>query len=690
MLPRSKNTILHTSSLLTSCLSALREHNVLKKRKAYSTSQPNNQWPLHNSFLLPNLHLTSTNDQTATISTTAAPKIPSRPAKQPAKHIKPAQQAAKKEDSRDFDNQAPKRTKKEQKISSYAATQHTGNTSSSNPPSPPRPPSPPANSPNRPPQRVASQTNSDPALASLDEKYLSLTEQTCQLLVKVANATEQDGWQVIGTTKDVFIMKKPPPKGAPPYNCVKGTGMVRAPPEFVLRFLKNPTNTQQLDDLLKESKIFHEVSSAIHIVQLLYKAVWPTSPREFSVMSVSGQVDEHTWVQAGLSVQDPRIPEAKGYVRGDLVVGGYVIRSISGKPELSEVTYAVQADMKGSLPSFAVNKITESQPQCVSRLRNLVEPFYNSVKKDPQKLRELEETYEIVQILPGIRQQNSPPLEPELQDQTVSPTPVPDDSSPKSFPSSSSVSGEQIAPEAVELEGGGGGRVEGAWQDKQDSKLGKDPNTLGVFDEVGLEEDFRKDSSGFETPELVEETENATLDVVPGSEQQPISMHFESTTGTRPASDGQDGSATCLDEGGLIIMETLETYTPLELSSAQESEEEGQEEVGEGEMAGDKQGGGGADEQGGGEEKEEEGKAERGKEAGRNGERNGERKGEEQVRSEGRGEGEEVEVGVEEEEEVFIMKRGPSLELKLPPYPREATREDAEDSESVRYPWYSS
>jgi len=95
-------------------------------------------------------------------------------------------------------------------------------------------------------------------------------------------------------------------------------------------------------------------------------------------------------------------------------------------------------------------------------------------------------------------------------------------------------------------------------------------------------------------------------------------------------------------------------------------------------MAGDKQGGGGADERGGGEEKEEEGKAERGKEAGRN----GERKGEEQVQSEGRGEGEEVEVGVEEEEEVFIMKRGPSLELKLPPYPREATREDAEDSES--------
>ena len=662
MLPRSNDAIHRTTSLLTSHLSALREHIVLKKLKAYSTSQPNNPWPLRNSFLSPSPHPTSTNDQNATTSRTTAPKVPNRLDRQPTKPVKPAQQAARKEDSRSLKNQAPEHTKKEQdrtkKTRQYAATQHTGIASSSTPPSPP------GHRPDSPPHRVAA--SSDPAVVSLDEKYISLTKQTCELLISVADATEEDGWLVIGTVKDVFVMKKPPEKGAPPINCVKGTGMVRAPPEFVLRYLKDPAHTKLLDDLLKESKIVHEVSSAIHIVQLLYKAIWPTSPREFSVMSVSGQVDERTWVEAGISVQDPRIPEPKGYVRGDLIVGGYVVRSISGSPELSEVTYAVQTDLKGSIPSFAVNKVTESQPQCVNRLRNLVEPFYATMKRDPRKMRELEEKVKIVHISPSVRQQNSPPPELELPDQIVNPTP--DNTSPNSFPSSSSVSEEQITPELDELEGERGGRGgEGAWQDKEDSKLDKEPNMSKVFDEVGLEEDFRKNSSGFETPELVEEFENVTLDALQGSEQQPLpSMHFESVTGT----NGQDGGATYLDEGGLIIMETLETYTPPELSSAPGSEEGGEEEGEEGEMERDKPRGGG--------DEQEEGKEERGKEA-------GERMEGEEVRPEGREEGggvDEGEEGMEEEEEVvFVEKRGPSLELKLPRYPRETTREDAEDSE---------
>ena len=237
-------------------------------------------------------------------------------------------------------------------------------------------------------------------MATLDARYFGVAEASAQKLVEAADGQEREGWVMVGTTKDVKVMKKPAGKDEPPVNSVKGVGRVNAPPQFIVRVLHDPKYTTVLDDMLKESRVKQELSKSLHLVHLLYKAVWPTAPREFTVLSILGQLDDRTWISSGVSVDDPRMPPEKGYVRGQLEVGGYLIRSVPSNPEVSEVTYVARVNLKGNIPAFAVNKISESQPLCVNRLRVLMEPLYVKMKSDPQKMREFEEKYPIAMVVP--------------------------------------------------------------------------------------------------------------------------------------------------------------------------------------------------------------------------------------------------------------------------------------------------
>ena len=175
--------------------------------------------------------------------------------------------------------------------------------------------------------------------------------------------------------------------------------MIRAPPQFLLRVLENPEYTIQLDDQLKEIRPIHKIDGTTSfLAHLLYKAVWPTAPRDFAFLGMACQWDDDTWIDAVCSIQDSRIPEEKGYVRADLLIGGYVIKACPGQPEMSDVTYIFKLDLKGNVPTFIVNKIGQAQPLCVNTLRNFAEPLYVEMKKDSQRLKEFEDTYPILPI----------------------------------------------------------------------------------------------------------------------------------------------------------------------------------------------------------------------------------------------------------------------------------------------------
>ena len=252
------------------------------------------------------------------------------------------------------------------------------------------------------PPPISPLTPSPPSAGSpVGSRYEQQGRESCDRLVAAALATDNDGWTPIGTNRDVFIMKKPPQKGEASVNCVKGTAIVRAPPDFVYRVLKTRGNAGKFDDMLKEARVIDEVSDATRLVHLLYKAVWPTSARDFTVITTAGRYDGSTLVEAAMSVVDERVPEERGYVRGNVVCGGYVIRALSDHPEMCEVTYVSQAELKGNIPTFAVNKVTESQPMCVAALRGVAEETYAASRNEPRQMRELEDSVVLASIIPS-------------------------------------------------------------------------------------------------------------------------------------------------------------------------------------------------------------------------------------------------------------------------------------------------
>ncbi len=234
---------------------------------------------------------------------------------------------------------------------------------------------------------------------SRDAAYLQMAKEKSDKLISSALGTEVDGWTLISTKNNIRAMKLAPKSGEGSVNCVKGTGIVNVPPKFIMHFLKDPTYNTKLDDMLKEVRDVQVVSPAVQLVHMLYKAVWPTAPRDFAVINISGIRDSQTLISAAVSVNDDRIPNEKGYVRGHLDAGGYVIRVVPGNPNMSEVVYVAQVDLKGSLPVMVTNKIADMQPQCVNTLRGFVETLYAQLSQSPQAMAEYEERFPIAVIV---------------------------------------------------------------------------------------------------------------------------------------------------------------------------------------------------------------------------------------------------------------------------------------------------
>jgi hypothetical protein len=73
------------------------------------------------------------------------------------------------------------------------------------------------------------------------------------------------------------------------------------------------------------------------------------------------------------SIKHEKTPEISGFVRGELLTSGYIIEPVDGTQQKeSKVTYIVQLDPKGWLPTSVVNSVAVDQPKTLASLRNFI------------------------------------------------------------------------------------------------------------------------------------------------------------------------------------------------------------------------------------------------------------------------------------------------------------------------------
>ncbi|XP_068729696.1 steroidogenic acute regulatory protein, mitochondrial-like [Montipora capricornis] len=176
--------------------------------------------------------------------------------------------------------------------------------------------------------------------------------------------------------RGVDILKRPAREGERPWDTLKGTSLLCVPIHYIVAYVFSLDYRGEWDDLLKKGKTVQEYGPLSKVTLMEYKPVWPASGRDFCTLWHLKRIDESVVCFACEAVES--CPEQKGLVRAELVIGGFVVKEISSDPPKCLVTYIARVDLKGSLPTRLVNRVTSTQPQGVAIIRDKLEARYQA------------------------------------------------------------------------------------------------------------------------------------------------------------------------------------------------------------------------------------------------------------------------------------------------------------------------
>jgi hypothetical protein len=99
---------------------------------------------------------------------------------------------------------------------------------------------------------------------------------------------------------------------------------------------------------------------------LRFKGIGPISDRDF-ILVERFLWEGNRYYVASSSFKYPH-PEVKGVVRADCIIGGYVAEKVDEKT--IKVTYLSDGDIKGSIPGFVKNMISQGQGEVASKVND--------------------------------------------------------------------------------------------------------------------------------------------------------------------------------------------------------------------------------------------------------------------------------------------------------------------------------
>ena len=184
----------------------------------------------------------------------------------------------------------------------------------------------------------------NPELYALCSESLESVRQTL-LQYEALN----DQWVPYRTkNREILTSKLHSPTGL---NIMRADCVICAPIETVAAVVYAMDQNSKWDPVLLSTEEVATFPDA-KVVRNTYWAPFPVSKRDF-VLAIKLYKDAEKVVDASVSVVTPVCPEVKGYVRGHLHYGGFILRKISEK--VTKAVHVVYADPRGKLPTFLVN-----------------------------------------------------------------------------------------------------------------------------------------------------------------------------------------------------------------------------------------------------------------------------------------------------------------------------------------------
>lgn len=123
--------------------------------------------------------------------------------------------------------------------------------------------------------------------------------------------------------------------------------------------------------------VVKDPKETINVTYIRFKGIGPISDRDF-VLAEKYVWTENKFYAISSSCNYP-FPEVKGVVRADAIIGGYVAEKIDEKT--LKVTYLSDGDIKGSIPGFVKNIVSQGQGEVASRVDECLKKLRLSNKK---------------------------------------------------------------------------------------------------------------------------------------------------------------------------------------------------------------------------------------------------------------------------------------------------------------------
>ena len=96
-------------------------------------------------------------------------------------------------------------------------------------------------------------------------------------------------------------------------------------------------------------EVLNSEESLVHSMQ---KGIFPVSGRDLATVTrTCCEPEEKVWYNLSASVIDSKIPEDSKRVRADLAIAGFVFKPRPDNERVIDVSYIVQVDPKGTIPS---------------------------------------------------------------------------------------------------------------------------------------------------------------------------------------------------------------------------------------------------------------------------------------------------------------------------------------------------
>jgi len=185
-------------------------------------------------------------------------------------------------------------------------------------------------------------------------------------------------WQPIGE-KDGIQMHYAIVEGSNNY-FFKGAGRVPASVATVSLAMRDINNMKIMDPMCQYTELIKTLDHDHHIYYAYFKMPPMIWWRDFCWYAVDYSLPDGTFVTTGKSILSDLCKDKSNMVRGEIRASGYIVQPVPDKPDECDITYIVQTDPKGWIPSWVVNIVAKSQAFNPGVIKSLVPKFAAQMK----------------------------------------------------------------------------------------------------------------------------------------------------------------------------------------------------------------------------------------------------------------------------------------------------------------------